>query len=565
MFSGFSQAFRFRLSALAIGAAMALSGAAAQPALATHFTQSPGGTDPLTIWVGTNGWFQELVAGNTDNSFFPRSQPTAGAGDTSADAGFVLAFPSAQAGASNDPIEGQVWGWTPSSGSNGLTFDGNFVPVSQGSTAVSNDGSWAGSGTTGDPYKLFTVYDVDPPGVTPALARVTQTTTYVNGESNFVNSYSVQNLTVDDLKFRALVGADVYLNGSDCGSGIFKEGPPRFVGGFSQGRVGGFTEAGTAWTRYFEGPYGGPPGTCELNPTGALGVWDYIEGAEAGVGFPSSPGSIDTNFVDNGIGIQWDTRFSTGLPAIQTQSFQLNTLGTVPGTLALTPPSQSVGAGTGVTLTAMGTTSTGTPAAGVTIRFTASGANAASGATTTNSSGQASFAYTPTTGGTDTVTAYEDIDGNGSRGSGEPTATATVAVAGPTAGGPGGGSGSSDKTPPKITLLVSSKAKLKKFLKGLSVAARVSESASLKIDLLGSRPKKKNAKSKARSKAKAKAFSVLLARQSLGMAGAGLRATRLKPSKKRIGKQKKFAVQLRVTATDRAGNKATATKRIKVR
>jgi hypothetical protein len=550
MFSGSSQAFRLRLSALAIGAAMVLCGAAAQPALANHFTQSPGGTAPLTIWIGQNGWFQELVAGNTDNSFFPRSQPQTS--DVSADAGFVLAFPSGQSGTNTDPIEGKVWGWTPSSGANGLAFDGSFTPVSQG--------GWTGAGTGGDPYTLLTTYDVKNGATT--LARVNQTTTYVNGESNFVNSYAVQNLSGDPLQFRALVGADVYLNGSDCGSGIFKAGPPRFVGGSSQGRVGGFTEAGTAWTRYFEGPYGGPPGSCETNPSGALGVWDYLEGAEAGVGFPSSPGSIDPGFVDNGIGIQWDTRFSTPLPNGQTENFQLNTLGTVPGTLALNPASQTVSAGTGVTLTATGTTSTGTPAAGITIRFAASGANGASGAATTNSSGQASFSYTPTSGGTDTVTAYEDIDGNGSRGSGEPTATATVAVAGPTAGGPG--SGSSDKTPPKITLLVSSKAKLKKFLKGLSVAARINESASLKIDLLGSKPPKKG-KSKTKAKAKTKAFRVLLARQSLGMAGAGLRATRLKPSKKRVGKQKKFTVQLRVTATDRAGNKATATKRIKVR
>src|SRR6185503_10555640 len=103
------------------------------------------------------------------------------------------------------------------------------------------------------------------------------------------------------------------------------------------------------------------------------------------------------------------------------------------------------------------------------------------------------------------------------------------------------------------------KAKLKNFLKGLSIGARINEAASLKIDLLGSPPPKKG-----KVKIKARPFSVLLGRQSLGMAGAGLRATRLKPSKKRIGKQKKFTVQLRVTATDRAGNKATATKKIKV-
>jgi hypothetical protein len=539
--------FRIRLVALTVGAVVALGGAAAQPALATHFKQSPGGTDPLTIWIGTNGWFQEKVAGNTDNSFFPRTQPQTS--DVSADAGFVLAFPNVAGTQASDPIEGQVWGWTPSSGANGLTFDGTF-------TAASQDGAWGGIGTVGSPYTLSTVYEVDPPGITPALVRVTQSTTYVNGESDFVNSYAVQNLTADPLQFRALVGADLYLNGSDCGTGVFKAGPPRFVGGFSQGRVGGFTESGTAWTRYFEGRYGGPPGPCELNPSGALGVWDYLEGAESGIGFPSSPGSIDSGLVDNGIGIQWDTRFSTPLGAGQTENFQLNTLGVVPGELTLTPATQSVNAGSAAAFTATATDSAGAAAPSIPVLFTAGGANVAGGSATTNSAGQATLSYTPTAGGTDTILAFEDLDGNGVRGASEPQASATVTVV--ASGTPPPGGGSSDKTAPKITLLVSSKAKLKKFLKGLSVGARVNESASLKVDLLGSPPPKKG-------KARAKAFSVLLARQSLGMAGAGLRAARLKPSKKRVGKQKKFVVQLRVTATDRAGNKATATKRIKVR
>ena len=72
------------------------------------------------------------------------------------------------------------------------------------------------------------------------------------------------------------------------------------------------------------------------------------------------------------------------------------------------------------------------------MRFTVSGANVAGGSATTNSSGQAALTYTPTSGGTDTVTAFEDLDGNGVRGTGEPSATATVTVAGPSSGGPGG-------------------------------------------------------------------------------------------------------------------------------
>jgi len=489
MISGSSQALRLRLSMLVLVACLALLGVAAPPALATHFTGPPTGSTPLDIWIGKDGWFQELVEGNENNSFFPPRGPQDT--DTSADAGFVLAFPNVAGTQASDPIEGQVWGWAHDEAANDLDFHGHFfTPLSQG--------TWTGSGTEGNPFNLVTVYEVKP--ASTALVRVTQTTTYVNGEFDFVNAYAVENLTADPLKFRALIGADLYLNESDCGTGIFKSGPPQFIGGYSNGNVGGFTEPdapAVPWTTYFEGQYGGSPGGCQQVPR-ATGVWDYLEGAYTGSGFPSSPAFVDPSFVDNGIGIQWDTRYSTALPAGQTQGFQLNTLGTVPGTLALTPASQSISAGSGVTLTATGTSSAGGAASGALVRFTVSGANVASGAATTNASGQAAFSYTPTNAGTDTVTAYEDIDGNGSRGSGEPTATATVAVAGPTAGGPGGGSGS-DKTPPKITLLVSSKAKLKKFLKGLSIGARINESASPKIDLFGSPPPKKGKAGRRRS------------------------------------------------------------------
>jgi hypothetical protein len=529
----FSNAFRLRMAALALGAATALFGAAAQPALATHFKQSPNGSNPLTIFIGNDGWFQQLVAGNTDNSFFPRSQPQTS--DVSANAGFVLAFPSPQTGPFT-ALQGQVWGWNPNPSSNGPSFDGTFTPVSQT--------SWSGTGTSGDPYSQITKYEVKP--ASTSLVEVTQTTSYINGESNFVNSYGVKNLdSTDPVKFRAMIGADVYLNGSDCGSGIFKLGPPRFVGGSSQGRVGGFTEAATAWSHYFEGPYGGPPGACETNPSGAQGVWQYLQGADTGGGFPDT---VDPGFVDNGIGVQWDNYFTSGLAAGLTGNFQLNTLGTVPGELTLAPSNQWVNAPSPTTLTATATDSASAPAPGIVVRFTSSGANSATSAVATDAAGKAVFNYTPTSGGVDTITAFEDLDGNGVRGAGELMATAIVTVAPPAAP-----PGSEDKSPPKITLIVSSKAKLKKFLKGLTVAAKVSEAASLKVELLGSKSKR------------AKTFTRKLASQKLPMAGAGLRATRLRPSKKKVGTAKKFVVQLRVTATDRAGNTAVVTKKIKVR
>ena len=134
-------------------------------------------------------------------------------------------------------------------------------------------------------------------------------------------------------------------------------------------------------------------------------------------------------------------------------------------------------------------------------------------------------------------------------------------------GGGGGGGGSTpppsgstpDTTAPRVTVIVQTKVKLKRFKRGLTAAARVNEPTSMKFELLGAPPAKK------RARTRAKAFTRVLARQSLAMAGAGLRAARLRPAKKLLGKARKFVVQLRVTATDRAGNRTVVTRRIKVR
>jgi hypothetical protein len=119
--------------------------------------------------------------------------------------------------------------------------------------------------------------------------------------------------------------------------------------------------------------------------------------------------------------------------------------------------------------------------------------------------------------------------------------------------------GAQDTTPPRVTVIVQSKVKLKSFKRGLTAAARVNEPASIKFELLGAPPARK------RARTRAKAFTRVLARQSLAMAGAGLRAARLRPAKKLLGKARKFVVQLRVTAIDRAGNRTVVTRRINVR
>jgi hypothetical protein len=51
----------------------------------------------------------------------------------------------------------------------------------------------------------------------------------------------------------------------------------------------------------------------------------------------------------------------------------------------------------------------------------------------------------------------------------------------------------------------------------------------------------------------------------LPLSGAGTRAVRLRPSRRRIGRARRFMAQLRVTAVDRSGNKTVVTRTIRVR
>jgi hypothetical protein len=526
-----------------VGVLAALLIAFGLPAPASAATVEITG-NPLTIWIGDNGSLQEQVSGNQDYSFYPRDQKVS-------NAGFALALPSAgQAGvyATLTAGGGKVWGWTPGAPSSGPSFNGgNFSPVSQDLVQ--------GSGTSGDPWTQLTKYDVVV--ATVHFLQVEQTTSYVNGSSTFVVDYRVKNLQADAVKFRALVGADLFLNNNDCGTGVFKAGPPRFVGGSSLGRLGGFTEEpSSAWTHYFEGQIANTYFDCQsLDNQWPNTVWDRLVNADGG-GFGGvfngeSGDSVNASTLDNGIGVQWDTYYTAALPgtgsapANRSVPFQLNTLGTVPGQLTLSPSSQSVSLGSQAGLTASVTDGSGAAAQNVAMRFSVSGSSSASGNTTTDGNGQAGFSYKPSKAGTDTVTAFEDVDGNGVQGQLEPGASATVTVKGSDA--------QSDKTPPRLRIIVRRSVKRKVLLKGLVTAANSSEPASLRFELLGP------------AKPKAKTFTRKLARKSLPMGKGGTRAVVLRAKAKKLLKATKFKVRVRVTAIDRAGNRAVATKLVAVK
>jgi hypothetical protein len=110
-----------------------------------------------------------------------------------------------------------------------------------------------------------------------------------------------------------------------------------------------------------------------------------------------------------------------------------------------------------------------------------------------------------------------------------------------------------DTTAPTLKISgLKSKLKLKSFLKAVSATVTPSESSSLAVDLLAS----------ARKASIAKAYNLVLATKSYGRAGK--RKIKLKPSRKLVGKARKFTVRLRIVATDAAGNRRTVTKTIKV-
>ena len=113
-----------------------------------------------------------------------------------------------------------------------------------------------------------------------------------------------------------------------------------------------------------------------------------------------------------------------------------------------------------------------------------------------------------------------------------------------------------DRIAPRVSLAgVKSSVSLAAFLKGIQIQVAASEPAGLAAEL----------RAAARSAKLSAAFNLVLAEASASIAP-GQRTLKLKPSRKLVGKPaRKFKVSLRVTATDAAGNAATATKTITVK
>ena len=386
---------RRRRAALAAALLAALlSTTAAAPVLADSTTALAG--NPLAVYVGERGQLQAFRSGSPSGIFFPPSEQVG-------DAGFFLALPSGYTG----DVSPRVFGFTSFAGPSGID---EFTPISQSPTT--------GAGSEADPLQQVTSY-VAEPGGGPPLLSVTQTTTYVNGAQQFQIRWDVQNNSASAVKFKALAAADFYFEGSDRGTGIYTEGPPRFIGGTNAdtGLSGGLVEVtGTGlapWSAYQALEWG--PGSNQ--------IWGKV-GAAASTA-PTFDDTVLGESVDNAGGVEWDQDATgAGLAAGATRSFALAVRSAVPSALQLTPSNGGAPQGVPIDFQARATNTAGIPYAGRTLNFQITGANPRSGTVTLDAAGNGTVVDPGANAGADTVIAFVDFNGDGMRQPAEPQASA---------------------------------------------------------------------------------------------------------------------------------------------
>jgi len=349
--------------------------------------------NPLTVYVGERGQLQAYRAGSDGGIFFAPS-------NTLGDAGFFLAFPNPSPAA----LANKVFGFTGSAGPDGLE---EYKPVSQSPAT--------GSGTGSDPLRQVTTYAVAP-GAGPNLLEVTHTTTYVNGTQQFALRWDVRNVSGGPVTFKALSAADFFFDGSDRGTGIYTDGPPRFIGGTNAdtGNSGGFAEVlSTPWSAYQALEWGSAPEQ----------VWGKVQGSAQ-----STAATFDNTVVgepvDNAGGVEWDQFVQTAVPNGQTRSFELIARSAVPSALQLNPSNAGAPKGVPVNITATATSTDGLPYAGRTLRYQITGANPGASSLVLSASGTGTITDPGTNAGNDTIVAFVDFNRDGTRQPAEPQASA---------------------------------------------------------------------------------------------------------------------------------------------
>ena len=229
---------------------------------------------PLNVTLDEFGRIQAGFDDSSGNEFFPPSLPQG-------NAGFHVALYDASGTAT---------------GTYGPSGNGSFTPQD-----TNQDGNPDGPILTpGDPQRLSTTYFVGPNNE----LQVDQVIDYHSGDDEFTTTHTITNQSGGPLAFSAAEFADLYLGGSDVGTGFLDPGPPRIVGGVnptvqSNGRQrgGGIVEVSPSWSSF------------EANSLGT--VLDHLRDPAG----PAFDQTIVQEQVDNAVGVQWDNFKTTPLAA----------------------------------------------------------------------------------------------------------------------------------------------------------------------------------------------------------------------------------------------------------
>jgi hypothetical protein len=538
-------------AAAALVSAGALAALVAAPAGAAV---TPIGGAPLTLWIGDQGQLQAKRDADTSNIFFASSSQVG-------DAGFFLAFPDVPAAppapAQSAMLKGRVFGFTGAAGPY-ITNTDRYVPVSQAPPT--------GTGTPTDPFRQVTTYAVQAGSPAAQVALITQTTTYVNGGLVFDVRWDVKNVTAAPLRFKAISAADFYFEGSDVGTGIYTQGPPRFVGGTNAdtGRSGGFVEIGAPspslpWSHYQALAYSDPAGND---------VWTRVENAGDAV-TPSFDDTVLGQPVDNAGAVEWDQYLDPAqtLAAGATASFELLVRTALPAALQFDQTNAGAPQGVPITFTVTAKDTADNPFAGKRLVSAITGANPGAQSAVIGADGKATVTDPGANAGPDTIVSFVDLNGNGTREPNEPQGSALATFV--------------DKTPPSCKVAVSGDRPVGSGGQGKPLSITVSCDATATVATASSltiqpaTPKKQAKRSAATAKAKKKPKKkpkkpkkvvVKLAPTTATVApGQTLPVAVIVPAslnKKYPGATAVATVT--VTATDTAGNAAstTATKKV---
>jgi hypothetical protein len=263
----------------------------------------------------------------------------------------------------------------------------------------------------GDPATLTTNWTI-PDAQGAPLLRVTQVLAYSNGSREFDATWTIDNVGSAPVNFRAGVGGDFAIRGSDSGIGFLTPGPPRFVGGVNPnvGAAGGFVED-TPWS-----------------------AWQVSQYSDVGSNLRGTGlnNQIVTTIVDNGAAVQWSNFEPPNAPLSPTDPPAVFSTGMrFIETLGLDPVTQTKQTGEEAVVNATLGDVNGNPAADQPLRWQVSGPNFASGAVTTNDQGRARIGWIGGQPGEDQLTVYNDANGNESPDFDETQASATVTWEGP--------------------------------------------------------------------------------------------------------------------------------------